>query len=186
MAKKSKKMKDEGTDAEKEELKEEEEAEELEKEEAEEVKEDTEEDVESEEGEEAEVVGEPTEGGEAKPRKSKEKKAVKKRKSRKEKENPLARALRLAVETGKVEFGAKNGVKDSLLAKSKLLVVASNAPRELQDDIAYYSKLSAVPVLTFDGTSIELGSICGKPYPVSVLSIYDAGSSDIMEIIKKK
>ena len=128
----------------------------------------------------------PQEGdGEAKPKKRKEKKAVKKRKSRKEKENPLARAVRLAVETGKVEFGAKTGVKDSLLGKAKLLVIASNAPRELQEDISQYAKLSAISVVKFDGTSMELGSICGKPYPVSVLSIYDAGSSDILEISKK-
>lgn len=125
--------------------------------------------------------------GEEKPRKKrKEKKAVKKRKSRKEKENPLARAVRMAVETGKAGFGAKTGVKDALLAKAKLIVVASNAPRELQEDIAHYAKLSEVAVLTFEGTSMELGSICGKPYSVSVLSVYDAGSSDILEIAKGK
>jgi large subunit ribosomal protein L30e len=116
----------------------------------------------------------------------KEKKAVKKRKSKKEKENPLARAVRMAVETGKVEFGAKTGVKDSLLAKAKLIVVAGNAPSELQEDISHFAKLSGIAVVTFEGTSMELGSICGKPYPVSVLSVYDAGSSDIMDIAAKK
>ncbi len=150
------------------------------------------EEIEAEEAAEAEETEtenpeqETQEEGEApKEKKRKEKKAVKKRKSRKEKENPLARAVRLAVETGKVEFGSKTGVKDSLLGKAKLIVVASNAPRELQEDIQHYSKLSNIQVLTFDGTSMELGSICGKPYPVSVLSVYDAGSSDILELAKK-
>ncbi len=119
-------------------------------------------------------------------RKKKEKKAVKKRKSRKEKEKPLARAVRMAVETGKVEFGAKTGVKDSLLAKAKVIVIASNAPKELQEDIFHFSRLSNMPVLVFDGTSMELGSICGKPYSVSVLSVYDGGSSDILELAKQK
>lgn len=114
------------------------------------------------------------------------KKVIKKRRSKKEKENPIARALRLAVETGKVEFGAKNGVKDSLLANTKLIVISSNAPQSLREDISYYSKLSGIPVLVFAGTSIELGSICGKPYPVSVLSIYEEGSSGIFELAKKK
>lgn len=155
---------------------------------AEEIETEESEELETEEeaapAEEAESV-ESGEGEEPK-KKRKEKKAVKKRKSRKEKENPLARAVRLAVETGKVEFGAKTGVKDSLLAKAKLIVISSNAPRELQDDIQHYCKLSNVPVLTFDGTSMELGSICGKPYPVSTLSVYEEGTSGILELTKKK
>lgn len=133
-----------------------------------------------------EAAEEAAEGGEiAKPRKKREKKAVKKRKSRKEKENPLVCAVRLAVETGKVEFGAKNGMKDSLLGKARLIVVSSNAPHVLLEDINYYSKLSGIPVLVFDGTSMELGSICGKPYPVSVLSVYEEGSSGILALVKK-
>ena len=126
------------------------------------------------------------EDGERKPKGRKEKKAVKKRKSSKEKENPLARAVRMAVETGKVGFGAKTGVKDSLLGKAKLIVISRNAPPALMEDIIYYCKLSEIPMLVFEGTSVEFGSICGKPYPASVLSIYDAGRSDILELAKKK
>ncbi|VVB98216.1 50S ribosomal protein L30e [uncultured archaeon] len=176
MAKKTKKDEEEGVLAE--ELEPAEDA-------AEAAEEDTEETVEGEPGS-AEESEEAAEGTEKPEKKRKEKKAVKKRKSKKEKENPLARAVRMAVETGKVEFGAKTGMKDSLLGKAKLIVVASNAPGELQEDISQYAKLSGAAVLTFEGTSMELGSICGKPYPVSVLSVYDAGSSDIMELTKKK
>ncbi|MDD5336877.1 MAG: 50S ribosomal protein L30e [Candidatus ainarchaeum sp.] len=118
--------------------------------------------------------------------KRKVKKAVKKRKSKKENENPLARAVRLAVETGKVEFGARNGVKDSLLGRAKLIVISENAPLTLREDVGYYSRLSEVPVLVFQGTSMELGSICGKPHSVSVLSVYEEGTSGIFELAKKK
>ncbi len=118
-------------------------------------------------------------------KKTKKKKVVKKRKSKKEKEDLLAHAIRLAVETGNVEFGAKTGIKDSLLGKAKLIVVAANTPKELYEDLSYYSKLSLIPIITFEGTSLELGSICGKPYSVSVLSVYNAGNSNIMELIKK-
>lgn len=115
----------------------------------------------------------------------KEKKAIRKRKSKKEKENPIARAIRLTVESGKVDFGARVGLKNSLLGKAKLIVIASRSPIELIEDITYYSKLSNIPLLVFEGTGVELGSICGKPYVVSVLSIYDVGSSDIMKLAKK-
>lgn len=119
-------------------------------------------------------------------KKRKTKKLVKKRKSKKEKEDPVALAIRIAVESGKTEFGARKGIKNSLLGKAKLIVLASNAPKELHEDIMYYSKLSNIPVCIFTGTNLELGSICGKPYSVSVLSIYDEGNSNIMSIIKKK
>jgi len=39
-----------------------------------------------------------------------EKRGVKNRKSKKEKESPFSSALRLAVESGKVEFGSKAGL----------------------------------------------------------------------------
>lgn len=113
----------------------------------------------------------------------KKKKAVKKRKSKKEKEDPIVHAIRLVTETGKVGFGAKTGIKNSLLGKVKLIIIAGNAPKELQEDISYYSKLSSIPIIIFEGTSMELGSICGKPYPISVLSIYDEGSSNIMDLV---
>jgi large subunit ribosomal protein L30e len=136
----------------------------------------------------ADVPGAQPEGGEEpKKRKGgKEKKAVRKRKSKKENENPLARAIRMAVETGKVDFGARTGEKMALTAGAKMLVIASNAPKDLAEDLDRYCKLSEIPLAKFDGTSIELGSICGKPYPISVLSVLDAGNSDILELSKKK
>jgi ribosomal protein L30E len=33
---------------------------------------------------------------------------------------------------------------------------------------------------------MELGSVCGKPFPISVLSVYEEGSSNIIDLAKKK
>lgn len=113
------------------------------------------------------------------------KKAVRKRKSKKEKESPLSSALRLAVESGKVEFGSKAGLKNALSGKAKLLVLAANAPSETAVAVVKYSKASEIPLISFEGSSLELGSICGKPFPVAVLSIYEEGNSDILKLAKK-
>ena len=113
-------------------------------------------------------------------------KVIRKRKSKKEKENPLSSAIRLAVESGKVGFGSKKGVKDILMGNIKLAVVAGNAPIALIEDIERFGELSDVPLIVFPGTSLELGSICGKPFPVSVLAIYEEGVSNILEFGKKK
>jgi large subunit ribosomal protein L30e len=129
--------------------------------------------------EEVEETVEPTE---EKPKKKK--KVVRRRKTKKERENPLTTAVRLAVESGKVEFGSRRGISASLSAKAKLFVVAENTPEDIKTKVHNYAKLSEVPVIDFPGSSMELGSVCGRPFPVAVLSVYDAGNSNIMELAK--
>jgi large subunit ribosomal protein L30e len=113
-------------------------------------------------------------------------KVIRKRKSRKEKENPLSSAIRLAVESGKVGFGSRKGVKDLLMGKARLIVVAGNVPPQLAEDVSRYGQLSQIPIVQFPGKSLELGSICGRPFPVSILAVYEEGVSNIMEFGKKK
>lgn len=116
-----------------------------------------------------------------KPSKKKKKKVVRRRKTKKEKEKPLTAAIRLAVESGEIKFGARNSIKDSLLGKAKLFVVASNIPSEIKERVEHYSEVSGIPVIGFDGTTLELGSVCGKPFPVSVLSVHEPGASPILD-----
>ncbi len=118
------------------------------------------------------------------PKKTKRKKVVVKRKKTKEKENPLISAIRLAVESGDTEFGARTGIMASLLGKAKIFVVASNTPADIKNKIIEYAKKSKIPVLEFPGTTIELGSVCGRPFSVSVLSIYEEGNSNILQLAK--
>ncbi len=92
----------------------------------------------------------------------------------------MSKSIRLAVDTGKVRFGSRNAVKTALNGEAKLIVVAQNCPKMAKADITHYSKLSGIGLYYYDGTSLELGSLCGKPFPVSALSIVDAGNSDIL------
>lgn len=131
-----------------------------------------------------EAVGE-TGTGEGKKERAR-KRAVRRRKTRKEKESAVSGALRLAVETGNVEFGTRAGIKNAVNGSAKLIVVAANAPADARNPVLKYAKASNLPLLEFDGTSIELGSICGKPFPVAVLSVHSGGSSNIIELAKKK
>lgn len=137
-----------------------------------------------EKGSEEEISEEKAEEVDEEEKRFKSKKLVKKRKSKKEKENPLSQAIRLTVETGKVEYGLRKGIKNSLLGKAKVIVIAENAPKSIFEDISYYCKLSEIPLIVYKGSSIELGSICGKPYPVMVLTIYDEGTSNILKLAK--
>jgi len=90
-----------------------------------------------------------------------------------------------AVKTGKVLLGAKKAVESVKLGRAKLIVAASNCPRNVMEEIMYYGKLSGVPVVIYKGSSIDLGAVCGKPFAVSALSVREPGDSDILRLGEK-
>ena len=92
----------------------------------------------------------------------------------------LSKAIRLAVDTGKVDLGAQMTKRHALNGSSKLIILAKNCPAEVRNDITHYAQLSEVKLTEFTGTSLELGNVCGKPFPVSALSVLEAGNSDIL------
>jgi len=95
------------------------------------------------------------------------------------------RGIRVAVDTGDVTLGSEKSIQSLKLGKGQLVVVAENSPKEILEDVNYYSKLSEIPLHTYNGTSVDLGSICGKPFTVATLVINDPGDSTILEIISK-
>lgn len=96
----------------------------------------------------------------------------------------LARAIRQCVDSGKVEFGSNSGIKHALSGSVRLVIFASNCPPEILQDATRFCKLSGVPTIIYEGTSIELGTVVGRPHSVSMLSVFDPGNSGIMEYVK--
>jgi len=95
----------------------------------------------------------------------------------------LAKAINMAVRTGKVLLGSRSTIKAAKLGKAKLIVVAENCPAHIRSDIEYYARLSGIPVVEFKGSSWDLGQVCGKPFMVAALAIRDPGLSKIMELV---
>jgi len=93
-------------------------------------------------------------------------------------------ALRRILKTGKTEFGSKKALGYVEQGKAKAVVVASNCPKGIKDDILHYAKLSETPVVNFEGTAMQLGEVCGKPFLISVLTVLDSGSVKIDEMMK--
>jgi large subunit ribosomal protein L30e len=145
-----------------------------------------EEDAPEAEGAEEGAEGETQEEAEAQPKEKKKKKVVRRRKTKRERENALTAAVRLAVESGKVEFGARTAVASGIEGNAKLFVVAANTPADIRAKVEGYAKKSKIPVIEYDGSTMELGSVCGKPFSVSVVSVYEEGTSNILELAKKK
>jgi len=94
----------------------------------------------------------------------------------------VEKAIATVVKTGRVHFGAGNAIRSAKMGRAKLILVASNCPKIVIDDITYYAKLSDVPVAIYKGSSIDLGVTCGKPFMVSALTIREPGDSDILRL----
>lgn len=94
----------------------------------------------------------------------------------------IGREIRKATETGKVLFGVEQSVRMLKTGEAKLVVLASNAPEVTKKDIQYYSGLSGVPVRYFDGSALELGTLCGKLFVVSVLTVISPGESGLLKV----
>jgi len=92
------------------------------------------------------------------------------------------KAIATVVKTGKVQFGTKKAVENAKLGRAKLILLASNIPRNVMEGIMYYSRFSNVPVVIYKGTSIDLGAVCGKPFTVSALTVREPGDSDILKL----
>jgi large subunit ribosomal protein L30e len=91
----------------------------------------------------------------------------------------INKALRSAVSTGTVYFGINEAKKALKAGKAKLVIICSNCPQDYVDDINKFKKATTY---NFKGSNIELGSTCGKPFPVSVLTIIKPGKSNILQL----
>ncbi|MGB9676057.1 MAG: 50S ribosomal protein L30e [Candidatus Bathyarchaeales archaeon] len=97
----------------------------------------------------------------------------------------IDKAIATAVKTGKVFFGANTAIHNAKTGRAKMIILASNCPKNIREDIEYYCKLSNVPLIIYKGSSTDLAAVCGKPYVISALSIREPGDSEILELAEK-
>jgi len=95
----------------------------------------------------------------------------------------IDRGIRVAVDTGNVTLGSDKSIQSLKLGKGRLVIIARNCPKDIREDVDHYSRLSDISVYDYDGTSVELGSVCGKPFTVATLIIKDPGDSTILEVM---
>lgn len=96
----------------------------------------------------------------------------------------IDKAIASAVKTGKVSFGANAALLNAKTGKAKMIVLSSNCPKNIKDDIEYYGKLSKVPIMTYKGDSMGLANICGKLFIISAFSVREPGDSEILKAVE--
>ena len=90
------------------------------------------------------------------------------------------RSIRVAVDTGDVTLGSEKSIQSLKLGKGQLVIVAANTPKDIVEDVEY----SDIPSYTYEGSSVELGSVCGKPFTVATLIVNDPGDSTILDDLR--
>ncbi len=90
----------------------------------------------------------------------------------------LNKALRKTIRSGKVLIGS-NTCLDVVKNNNDLTVVlAANCPAHIRSQIHD----SGVPIIEYQGMSVDLGTACGKPFTIATMAIIDPGDSNIMKI----
>ena len=88
--------------------------------------------------------------------------------------------LKLVMKSGKAILGYKHSLKALRKNKAKMILIASNCPHLRKSEVEYMAMLAKVQVHHYSGDNTALGTACGKFFNCSVLSIIDAGDSDIL------
>lgn len=83
----------------------------------------------------------------------------------------LIEEIQSALKEGRVTIGYKKSLEFIKNNSPKLIVMTQNIPEKEKREVEHNAKLSGAKIEIFEGSSKELGVICGKPFPIMLLVI---------------
>ena len=83
----------------------------------------------------------------------------------------LTNDIQSAIKSNKVIIGYNESTNYIKTNTPKLIIVANNLPISIRKELEHNAKISKTNFEVFDGTSRELGVVCGKPFPVTTIII---------------
>jgi large subunit ribosomal protein L30e len=90
--------------------------------------------------------------------------------------------LALVMKSGKAFLGYRACLRAIRANKAKMVILASNLPPLRKSEIEYYAMLSKITVHHYTGNNVAMGSAVQKMYRCSIVTIIDAGDSDILRV----
>jgi large subunit ribosomal protein L30e len=75
------------------------------------------------------------------------------------------------LKTDKLVLGTGRTMKQLRIGKLSKVILSSNCPEDVSDDIENYAKLAGTKVARLKMPNDELGVLCKKQFPISVLGI---------------
>lgn len=85
----------------------------------------------------------------------------------------LRGTIRSSLKAGKTVIGYKRSVKflKTSPASVSKIIIAKNTPDEMKHEIKHSADIAKKEVEVFDGSSKELGIVCGKSFPITTLVV---------------
>jgi len=81
----------------------------------------------------------------------------------------VIKEIRETIDKKKAIIGTDRVIKALRQNNIKKVVVTSNCPSAVSKDIDYYADINKVEVVKIEQQNEELGTICKKPFAISVL-----------------
>ncbi len=98
-------------------------------------------------------------------------------------ESNINRELQKVANNGKILIGARETVKALEGNEAKLVIYASNCPKELKADFRERCNGTDALIYEYPANSAELGLACGKPFTIASLCVVDVGGSEILRLL---
>jgi large subunit ribosomal protein L30e len=98
----------------------------------------------------------------------------------------INKQIRMAVKTGKVGFGSKDAITSTGFSRAKMIILAKNIRDAEREEIQHNAEQSEIPIYVFPGSSLDLGAVCEKPFPVSAIVVREPGDSEVLKLVAEK
>jgi len=83
----------------------------------------------------------------------------------------MIETIRKLLKTKKLVIGTDNTMKNLKKGKLEKIFLAENCDEKTLKDIKYYAKINKTEIKTLDVPNHELGTICKKPFSISVIGL---------------
>ncbi|MCD4740740.1 50S ribosomal protein L30e [archaeon] len=94
--------------------------------------------------------------------------------------------IKKVIETGETTIGTRSTEKQLKNGKVKLIILSNNCPKQTKEDIEQHANITGTPIHTFNGTSMKLGEVCRKPFPIAAMAIINQGQANITQLRSNK
>ena len=77
--------------------------------------------------------------------------------------------LKEAFKVKTLTFGFRETLKKVKTKKADTVFIAQDCPEEMRQDLTTNAKISGINIIELEGSSQEIGAVCKKPFPITVL-----------------
>lgn len=94
-------------------------------------------------------------------------------------------AIRTACRTGEVLSGYTSVKKSIMVGKISAVIYSASLPQQKSEELEKLCSIAEIPIRKMPVSPADFGSLCNKPFPMSVLGIRSFGQSSLKELMTK-